>query len=70
MNALVPPPGFIAMPPTPGNAFLIHTAQLWIKLEDEYPVFGFRVEPHHNSIHRAAAGVQWPGRRWQGLHLR
>jgi len=47
MNALVPPPGFIAMPPTPGNAFLIHTAQLWIKLEDEYPVFGFRVEPHH-----------------------
>ena len=24
-----------------------HSGGLWIKLEDDHPVFGFRVEPHH-----------------------
>ena len=47
MNAPARPSGFVEMPATPGNAFLIHSAQLWIKLEDDRPVFGFRVEAHH-----------------------
>ena len=47
MTDFTPPAGFVPIPATPGNAFLVHNAQLWARLEGENPVFAFRAEPHH-----------------------
>ena len=47
MTDLAPPPGYVSLPPTPGNAFLLHCTELWGRLEGEAPAFGFRVLPHH-----------------------